>query len=113
MREAAGGACTSWLIVAALALVCSSCATAGGGAHLQADLDALQQQVWKLEKDNAALVQQVARTGAAPAAPDTAMAELRVRLEGLERDVQVLRTTMNASVDTVAALFAELELRFL
>jgi tol-pal system protein YbgF len=109
LREAAGGGCTSWLIGAALALVSSSCATAGGGAQLQADLDALQQQVWKLEKDNAALVQQVTRTGAAPTAPDMAMAELRVRLEGLERDVQVLRTRSDETDQRLGSLQAELK----
>jgi len=109
VRGAAGGGCTSRLIAATLALVLSSCATAGGGAQLQADLDALQQQVWKLEKDNAALVQQVARAGASPAAPDTAMAELKVRLEGLERDVQVLRTRSDETEQRLGSLQAELK----
>jgi len=96
-------------VAAALVVWLASCATAGGGAQLQADLDALQQQVWKLEKDNAALVQQVGRAGVAPTAPDPTMAEMRVRLEGLERDVQVLRTRSDETEQRLTSLQAELK----
>jgi tol-pal system protein YbgF len=110
VRGAAGGGCTLRLVAAAaLAVVLWSCATAGGGSQLQADLDALQQQVWKLEKDNAALIQQVARAGAAPAGPDTATAELRARLDSLERDVQVLRTRSDEAEQRLGSLQAELK----
>jgi tol-pal system protein YbgF len=59
---------------------------------MQADLDTLQQQVWKLQKDNAALAQQVAGAGPATAGPDAALGEVRARLETLQHDVDVLRT---------------------
>jgi tol-pal system protein YbgF len=91
-----------------LAPVVFACATTAGGPQLQADLDALQQQVWKLEKDNAALAQEVARTGAVPAAPDATTAELRARLESLERDIRALRTRSDESDQRLAALTSEL-----
>src|SRR3989442_2017338 len=79
-----GAAVLGWAAVA--------CASTTGGSQLQADLDALQQQVWRLQKDNAALAQQVAHVGAVPAGPDTALAETRARLESLQHDIQVLHT---------------------
>jgi tol-pal system protein YbgF len=109
VRGAAGGDCTLRLVAAVLAAVLSSCATGGGGSQLQVDLDALQQQVWKLEKENAALAQQVSRAGAGPAVPDTATAELRARLESLERDVQVLRTRSDETEQRLGSLQAELK----
>ncbi len=69
-----------------------ACATTSGGSQMQADLDTLQQQVWKLQKDNAALAQQVAGAGPATAGPEAALAEVRARLETLQHDVEVLRT---------------------
>jgi tol-pal system protein YbgF len=95
------------ILPAALIVLGVSCATTPAGSQLQADLDALQQQVWKLEKDNAALSQQLARTGAPQATPDTASAELRVQLESLERDVQVLRARSDETGQRLASLEAE------
>jgi len=91
-----GAAVLGWAAVA--------CATPTGGSQLQADLDALQQQVWRLQKDNAALAQQVAHAGAVPAGPDAALAETRARIESLQHDVQVLRTRSDETDQRLAAM---------
>ena len=91
-----GAAVLGWAAVA--------CATPTGGSQLQADLDALQQQVWRLQKDNAALAQQVAHAGAVPAGPDAALAETRARIESLQHDVQVLRTRSDETDQRLSAM---------
>ncbi|MEK7283522.1 MAG: hypothetical protein AAB249_06915, partial [Acidobacteriota bacterium] len=94
------------LVAGTLGLAGAGCASATGTAQLQADLDALQQQVWKIQKDSVALAQQVAQAGPAPAAPapDQAAAELRARLEAVAREVQVLRTRADESEQRLGAL---------
>jgi tol-pal system protein YbgF len=98
------------LVLGALGIAAAGCASTTGGSQLQADVDALQQQVWKLQKDNAALSQQVAQAGAvsAPAAPDQSAAELRARLDTVAREVQVLRTRADESDQRLSALADEL-----
>ncbi len=91
-----------------LALASAGCASAGGGSQLQADLDALQQQVWKLQKDNVALTQQLTQTGAATAAPDPAAAETRARLDTLAHDVEVMRTRADEADQRVSTLANDL-----
>src|SRR5947208_16190217 len=59
--------------------------------------------------DNAALVQQVAHAGEAPPGQDTATAELRARLDSLERDIQVLRTRSDEADQRLASLQTELK----
>lgn len=97
------------LVAGTLGLAGAGCASAAGTAQLQADLDALQQQVWKIQKDSVALAQQVAQAGPAPAAPapDQA-AEVRARLEAVAREVQVLRTRADESEQRLGALANEL-----
>jgi tol-pal system protein YbgF len=109
VKGAAGGSFAPKSLAAALLLLIPACATTGGGSQIQSDLDALQKQVWKLEKDNAALTQQVARAGAAPAGPDAATAELKARMDSLERDVQVLRTRSDEAEQRLASLQGELK----
>ena len=94
-------------MAAGCGVLLTACASAAGSAQLQTDLDTLQQQVWKLQKDQAALAQQVTHAAAAPTAPDTATAELRTRLDSLERDIQVLRTRADESEQRLGALQAE------
>lgn len=99
--------------VAILGWSAAGCATTTGTAQLQADLDTLQQQVWKLQKDNAALAQQVAQAAqAAPAAAsppvDQTAAELRARLESVAREVQVLQTRAGESEQRLNALANDL-----
>lgn len=90
-RSIGGGA----LVLATVVLGWSGtgCATTSGTTELQADLDTLRQQVWRLQKENALLAQQVGQVGQAPASPpaEQPTAELRARLESLARDVQVLQ----------------------
>ncbi len=78
--------------VAAAALV-TACVSPGGTARLQTDLDSLQKQVWSLQKDQAVLAQQVGAAGARPeTGTDPALAEIRMRLDSLARDLDALRT---------------------
>jgi tol-pal system protein YbgF len=103
-RAAGGFRRLTLFAVAAAGWTAAACATSSGGPQLQADLDALQQQVWKLQKDNVALAQQVAGAGAVPAGPDTALAELRARLDTLQRDIQVLRTRSDETDQRLAVM---------
>ncbi len=99
------------LVAGTLGLAGAGCASATGTAQLQADLDALQQQVWKIQKDSVTLAQQVAQAGPAPTAapaPDQAAAELRAHLESVARDIQVLRTRADESEQRLGALANEL-----
>lgn len=97
------------LVAGTLGLAGAGCASATGTAQLQADLDALQQQVWKIQKDSVTLAQQVAQAGPAPpSAPDQAAAELRAHLESVARDIQVLRTRADESEQRLGALANEL-----
>ena len=87
-----------------LACTFAGCATGSGASQLQADLDALQQQVWKLEKDNAALAQKLAGAAPAPTAPDAAQAEVRARLESLQHDLQALKTRSDETDQRLATI---------
>ncbi|PYT18357.1 MAG: hypothetical protein DMF51_00260, partial [Acidobacteria bacterium] len=102
------GACGAALLASVLALASAACATAGGGSQLQADLDALQQQVWKLQKDNVALRQQLTQAGAAPAASDPGTAELRARLDSLAHEIEMMRTRADEADQRVAAMANDL-----
>jgi tol-pal system protein YbgF len=108
VRSAAGGpGWPEFFIAGGCGLLLTVCASAAGSSQLQADLDTLQQQVWKLQKDQAALTQQVTHAATAPAAPDNATAELRARLDSLERDIQVLQTRADESEQRLGALQGE------
>ena len=105
-----GGGTLVVLLGATLGLSGTGCATTTGSAQLQADLDTLQQQVWKLQKENAARSQQVAQA-APPAAfppPDQPAAELRARLETLAHEVQVLQTRSEESEQRLNVLTNDL-----
>jgi tol-pal system protein YbgF len=86
------------------------CATTTGTTQLQADLDTLQQQVWKLQKENAARAQQVAQAAppAASAPPEQPTAEFRARLESLAHEVQVLQTRAEESEQRINSLTNDL-----
>ena len=105
-----GGARLVVLVAATLGWSGTGCATTTGTTQLQADLDTLQQQVWKLQKENALLAQQVGRPAPAPASPppDQPAAELRVRLESVARDVQVLQVRAEESEQRLNQLASEL-----
>ena len=108
-RELGGGALVVVILAVALGWSGTGCATTTGTTQLQADLDTLQQQVWKLQKENAARAQQVAQA-APPAAsvPDQTTAELRARLETLAHEVQVLQTRAEESEQRLNVLTNDL-----
>jgi tol-pal system protein YbgF len=92
------------------ALALSACATAGGG-QIESDLDAIQQQLWKVQKENAALTEQIGQLrnvleAAAAAGPGSA--ELRLRVEAVERDLQALRLRADDSERRLAAAVQDL-----
>ena len=95
----------------ALAGLFGACATTGS-SQVQTDMDGIQQQLWKVQKDNAALADQIAQMrdaarGSAAVAPAPGLApELRLRLETIERDLQVLRSRAD---DTDRRLSAAVE----
>lgn len=109
-RRIGDGALVVVFLAAALGWSGTGCATTTGTTQLQADLDTLQQQVWKLQKENAALAQRVGQAAPAPAspAPDQPAAELRARLESVARDVQVLQVRAEESEQRINALASEL-----
>ena len=102
-----GGAAILIVLAAALGWSGTGCATTTGTSQLQADLDTLQQQVWKLQKENAARSQQVAPPAALPP-PDQPAAELRARLETLAHEVQVLQTRAEESEQRLNVLTNDL-----
>ena len=87
----------------------AACASAGGG-RVQGDLDAIQQQLWKMQKDNALLLDQVTalQNLPAPAGDDTAIAETRRRLEAIERDLRAVQARSEEVDLRLAALIAEM-----
>ena len=93
------------------ALAWAGCATAGGG-RLETDLDAIQQQLWKVQKENAALAEQIGQLREALRAPSAdpgpAMAEFRMRLEAVERDLQALRLRVDDGERRLAAATQDL-----
>jgi len=95
-------------LAAALAFVLAGCVSAGSEAQLQTDLDTLQQQVWRLQKDNVALTQQLAQAGSPSPAADPAAAEVRVRLDSLAHELEVMRTRADESDQRLAGLAGDL-----
>jgi tol-pal system protein YbgF len=96
-------------VVAPLGALLAACATPGG-SRVQSDLDSIQQQLWKVQKDGAALGEQIAairdataRAGAAAGGPGAAgppaaaAPETGPRLEAIERDLQALRARADES----------------
>ncbi|MBI4169975.1 MAG: tetratricopeptide repeat protein [Acidobacteria bacterium] len=85
-----------------------ACAT-GGGSQVQRDLDAIQQQLWKIQKENAALVEQIAALHAGrPEGPGPEVAESRLRLDALDRDLQALRARLEESDMRLGAVVQDL-----
>jgi tetratricopeptide (TPR) repeat protein len=97
-RRAASRARAGLLIAAGVLLLAPACVTPGL-QQVQNDLDAIQQQLFKVQKDSAGLAGQIeALRGALPspeasgAAPAESPAQLKLRLEGIERDLSVLKS---------------------
>jgi len=108
VKRYASEAARAAALAAALAVASAGCASTGGEVQLQTDLDALQQQVWRLQKDNVALTQQLAQSGATAAVPDPAAAEMRVRLDSLTHELEVMRTRADESDQRLSALAGDL-----
>ncbi len=98
---------------ATLALACAT----SGSQQIQSDLDGVQQQLWKVQKENAALTEQIntLRTEASRApienpAAAIGAADLKLRLDGLDRDLAVLRSRADDSDQRQEALTRDLRL---
>ncbi len=96
---------------AAAVLLLAACATPG--VHqIQVDLDNIQQQLWKIQKENAVLTDEVSRLreSAAPAAGGSAAdpTTIVLRLETLEREIQRLQSRMDDSDQRVTAVVQDL-----
>jgi cob(I)alamin adenosyltransferase len=76
-------------LAAAVFVAACGCATAGS-AQVQTDLEAIQNQLWKIQKDNATMLAQIDALRAAPVAGTglPALAEMRVRLEAVEGELR-------------------------
>jgi len=88
-----------------------ACATTGT-QQIHTDLDGIQQQLWKVEKENAALAEQIvalreATTGTGGAAQAGA-AEMTLRVETLERDLEALRSRVQDDEQRLAAVSQDL-----
>src|SRR5262245_40902182 len=72
-------------------------------------MDALQQQVWKLQKDQVALTEQLkGGQSAPPSAPSADIAEVRARLESLQHEVEVLRTRSDETEERLTSMADEI-----
>jgi tol-pal system protein YbgF len=89
----------------------AGCATPGGRAAAS-EIDAIQQQLWAIQKENAALLDQVRALrearAAAPAPEAGAAAEVRLRLEALERDLRSLTVRTQEAEQRLGAVSQEL-----
>lgn len=85
------------------------CATPGV-TQLQGDLDNIQQQLWKIQKDNVALVEQLTqlRDSQAGGRNTEAAPDLRLRLEALERDLQTLRARSEEAEQRLSGMVQDL-----
>jgi len=93
-----------------------ACATPGGDG-IKSDLDDLQQQLWKVQKENAHLadaLQQLhqpasdAASAAQGCGPGTGLAAMEIRLQAMERDLQMLRTRQDEGEERVGRLAGEI-----
>jgi tol-pal system protein YbgF len=87
-----------------------ACATAGA-SKVQGDLDAIQQQLWKMQKDNAALLDQLTALRAQPVPAGGgagAATETRLRIEAVERDLRAMQARSEEVDLRLAALIADL-----
>ncbi len=110
----AGGAPAAALAIGLC--VMSGCAT-GGTQQVQTDLDGMQQQLWKIQKDHAALTEQIgalraetSRASTETPAAAIGAADLKLRLDGLDRDLSVLRSRTDDSDQRYEALARDLRL---
>jgi tetratricopeptide (TPR) repeat protein len=103
------------VLAAAAFLIGPACVTPGL-QQVQNDLDAIQQQLFKVQKDSASLAGQIeALRGALPppgssgAGAAESPAQLKVRLEAIERDLSVLKSRADDSDHRVESMVQELQ----
>ncbi len=100
------------VLAAAAFLIGPACVTPGL-QQVQNDLDAIQQQLFKVQKDSAGLAGQIeALRGALPppgAGAAESPAQLKVRLEAIERDLSVLKSRADDSDHRVESMVQELQ----
>jgi len=99
------------LILAILLASGAGACASTGGSQVQGDLEAIQQQLWKMQKDNAALLDQVTALQNAPvpvSATDPASQETRLRIETIERDLRAMRARSEELDLRLGAVIAEL-----
>ncbi|MCZ6670796.1 MAG: tol-pal system protein YbgF [Acidobacteria bacterium] len=96
-------------LLAAVALG-SGCLTTGGGASLQSDLDDIQQQLWRVQKDTAALHEKMdeiqTESETRPQMDPVLFPEIDAgnRMDSFQNDIQILRRRideMNFRMDTI------------
>ncbi len=97
----------------AITLLFLGCSTPG--IHqIQIDLDNIQQQLWKIQKENAALTEEVARVREAGVAPsgsvDTDAASLTLRFQELERDLERLQSHLDDTDQRLTAVVQDLRM---
>jgi tol-pal system protein YbgF len=95
---------------AALGLAALAACQSPGLQQVRGDLDGVQREVWKIQKDNAALQDQVKalRQPAQPPEPVVEAAGLKLRLESMERDLAVLRSRADDSDQRLKAIAEDL-----
>jgi len=101
--------------VAALGLGPFAACVTPGLQQVQSDLDGIQQQLWKVQKDSAALTEQIgalrtsgAQAGSAPSPTVVGAAELKLRLDGIDHDLSVLKSRADDSDQRLGAIAQEL-----
>jgi tol-pal system protein YbgF len=107
-----GGVLRAAAFVAMAGLLTLGCSTPG--LHqIQIDLDSIQQQLWKIQKENAALTEEVARlrdprTSPAVSAEGGGAPELKLRIENLEHEIERLRARLDETDQRMSAVVHDL-----
>ncbi|MFQ5877825.1 MAG: tol-pal system protein YbgF [Acidobacteriota bacterium] len=91
--------------LALLGILALGCATPGL-RQIEVDLDNIQQQLWTIQKENAALTDEVDRLN--QAAAGTTSDEMGLRLEAVERDLGILRSRTDEADRRLAAVIQDL-----
>lgn len=97
---------------ASLTLILAMACATPGTQQIHTDLDGIQQQLWKVQKENAALAEQIASLREAMAgaggATQASTAEMTLRFETLERDLEALRSRVQDDEQRLAAVSQDL-----
>ena len=98
-------------VVAAIVIALTGCATPGM-RQIESDLDDIQQQLWKIQKENATLTEQVKEISGSDLAAEVtsgpAAGELQIRLHAAERDLEMLRSRAADNEQRLSAVVQDL-----